>query len=507
MKRSILTIVAAVAFVLGAAAQTAQTQYVMQIKKTNGEIIPVNADEIADVSFVSAQASVRTLMQQGIQEAAKSLAGRINFTGLKTLTSINQQLLLAMENTPKFATTVQTMLALAAEANPKAVEEGNPLAQYGFETYSELVPELLRFRVVLKGDEAFAITTSEAMEFVFPAVIPSTSQTVDMTLSIKSVGENMKTVIPSIKNPKKAMIYYLPEKFELTMTADVAGQKLTVFTGELNNKVTKAVAESPYVNLLTDNVEITGKFQSHIKGFEQYGIKDDKNVISFGLGFDMIQKKQKIAFGFEQEDIPLVSINSETSFTETPKLIQGLMQGNLKELISTLDLGNAISTGSLADIVASFINGRSLDKLSINLLGRLELNISCSDELAFLQQVKAMIQAHRDRKTKEEVDAYSKAMNQLLKISVKVISSNVGELSLPVEIQTELVGVDYVALPAIKFPDEQDYTPVSSLIETETLKYAMNIVSHSFTPVSDAVKTTISMATTVLGIVFGGTAE
>jgi hypothetical protein len=52
MKRSILTIVAAVAFVLGAAAQTAQTQYVMQIKKTNGEIIPVNADEIADVSFV-----------------------------------------------------------------------------------------------------------------------------------------------------------------------------------------------------------------------------------------------------------------------------------------------------------------------------------------------------------------------------------------------------------------------------------------------------------------------
>jgi hypothetical protein len=90
---------------------------------------------------------------------------------------------------------------------------------------------------------------------------------------------------------------------------------------------------------------------------------------------------------------------------------------------------------------------------------------------------------------------------------VKVISSNVGELSLPVEIQTELVGVDYVALPAIKFPDEQDYTPVSSLIETETLKYAMNIVSHSFTPVSDAVKTTISMATTVLGIVFGGAAE
>ena len=490
MKRSILTIVAAVAFVLGAAAQTAQTQYVMQIKKTNGEIIPVNADEIADVSFVSAQASVRTLVQQGIQEAAKSLAGRVNFTGMKTLTSINQQLLLAMENTPMFATTVQTMLA-----------------QYGFETYSELVPELLRFRVVLKGDEAFAITTSEAMEFVFPAVIPSTSQTVDMTLSIKSVGENMKTVIPSITNPKKAMIYYLPEKFELTMTADVAGQKLTVFTGELNNKVTKAVAESPYVNLLTDNVEITGKFQSHIKGFEQYGIKDDKNVISFGLGFDMIQKKQKIAFGFEQEDIPLVSINSEASFTETPKLIQGLMQGNLKELISTLDLGNAIGTGSLADIVASFINGRSLDKLSINLLGRLELNISCSDELAFLQQVKAMIQAHRDRKTKEEVDAYSKAMNQLLKISVKVISSNVGELSLPVEIQTELVGVDYVALPAIKFPDEQDYTPVSSLIETETLKYAMNIVSHSFTPVSDAVKTTISMATTVLGIVFGGAAE
>ena len=203
MKRSILTIVAAVAFVLGAAAQTAQTQYVMQIKKTNGEIIPVNADEIADVSFVSAQASVRTLMQQGIQEAAKSLAGRINLTGMKTLTSINQQLLLAMENTPMFATTVQTMLALAAEANPKAVEEGNPLAQYGFETYSELVPELLRFRVVLKGDEAFAITASEAMEFVFPAVIPSTSQTVDMTLSIKSVGENMKTVIPSIKNPRR----------------------------------------------------------------------------------------------------------------------------------------------------------------------------------------------------------------------------------------------------------------------------------------------------------------
>jgi type II secretory ATPase GspE/PulE/Tfp pilus assembly ATPase PilB-like protein len=99
----------------------------MQIKKTNGEIIPVNADEIADVSFVSAQASVRTLVQQGIQEAAKSLAGRVNFTGMKTLTSINQQLLLAMENTPMFATTVQTMLALAAEANPKAVEEGMTL--------------------------------------------------------------------------------------------------------------------------------------------------------------------------------------------------------------------------------------------------------------------------------------------------------------------------------------------------------------------------------------------
>ena len=94
------------------------------------------------------------------------------------------------------------------------------------------------------------------------------------------------------------------------------------------------------------------------------------------------------------------------------------MQGNLKELLAKLDLGNAISTGSLADIVAAVISGRSLDNLTISLLGRLDINISCSDNLAFLQQFKAMIQAHRDRKTKEEIDA--------VKTTVAMVSTVLG---------------------------------------------------------------------------------
>ena len=43
MKKSILTMAAALAFSLCA---SAQTQYVMQIKKNNGDIVRMNADDV-----------------------------------------------------------------------------------------------------------------------------------------------------------------------------------------------------------------------------------------------------------------------------------------------------------------------------------------------------------------------------------------------------------------------------------------------------------------------------
>ena len=73
-------------------------------------------------------------------------------------------------------------------------------------------------------------------------------------------------------------------------------------------------------------------------------------------------------------------------------------------------------------------------------------------------------------------------------MSAKLTCKGVNQV-IPMKLQTEKFGVDYWAMPAFNFADEQGYVPFTQLLDKESVEYAINIVDHAAEPMAGAIVT------------------
>ena len=136
-------------------------------------------------------------------------------------------------------------------------------------------------------------------------------------------------------------------------------------------------------------------------------------------------------------------------------------------------------------MLVALMTGSNFDG-SLTLNDDLTTSISISDCAKAIQLHREMGHARRNYADQATIDGYTQQLNELM--SAKMTCKGVNQV-IPMRLQTEKFGVDYMAIPSLNFADEQGYVPFTQLLDKESVEYAINIVDHAAEPMAGSIIT------------------
>lgn len=487
MKKSLLTLIAASALSLGA---SAQTQYIMQVTKTNGQTELINADEVLSVSFVQGELSPKVVMMNEIRNSLYGIASRkLNFAALNMGNALLAELAKIAAADDGVIAAMQQDAISKVKGQVKPVEEGSELAKAGYQKYAVLDFNL--FDGVYSFSEDGEMTKGDATGQIvinFPVDLEDYSGNVTATL--KGSEKRSEMLVSYLKDKTVALIIRLPETINVTMSNK---DGVSLYDGKLNIAFEKKSEGSSYFNLLADKWTISSELNAHLKDL------NDENTLTTSLSYDGSTGTVASAYGFSLNGQSVIERKAQVTLpilTSIPLLIQGMGSMSDSNNGSPLDIiASILSTGDAKEMVAGFsyvlLNGASLDNYEITLLGDLTITASISDIYKAIQTNKALKEARRNGADEATISKSVEQLNQYIKLGLKAKKLNA---ELPAKLVTTKVGVDYTPLPAVSF-DGKEFTPITELIDVKSTGYIINIADHCVQPLSTAV--------TSLGVITG----
>ena len=136
-------------------------------------------------------------------------------------------------------------------------------------------------------------------------------------------------------------------------------------------------------------------------------------------------------------------------------------------------------------MLVALMSGGSLEG-TLTLNNDLTTTLSVKDLGKAMQLQKEMAHARRSYADQATIEGYTQQLNEL--VSAKMTCKGVNQ-EIPMRLQTEKFGVDYWAMPAFNFADENGYVPFTQLLDKESVEYAINIVDHAAEPMAGAIVT------------------
>jgi len=495
MKKSILTMAAALAFSLCA---SAQTQYVMQIKKNNGDIVRMNADDVQGITFESAALSDRTALIDHVRNIAKGLAEQgANFSSRNVVSELTSQFAKVLVDNAAFFKSTTDAIVQAAIMSAKDVEEGSELQQKGYSKYIDVSLDQLYGRYIIPSEGAPVVEPAAQIEFIFP--VTTEKGTTNCMTTIKAVGATSKMVHPVIQDRSIALILHLPESIVLE-SGELNGETFTKVFDSTINCTFEPNGKSQYVNVIKNKWTLSGVQHSFLEGKE--GFLPDKNVITFSRSFDPVTTGQMSSeMAFAQNGQPILEWKGcatiptlPTIISTFPELIAALMQSagidgsSLSDLIS----GSSIS---IVDLLLPLLTGSTIDNMEVWAMGDLGFKVKVTDIPTLQTTLMQLREARYQHKGKDAIDALVQQLNTVTegKVSCKALSQE-----LPFKMVTEKFGIDYIPAPAVKFADEEDYVPMSELADKETIEYTINFMAGTVPLLADNAKTIEEIFMTLL---------
>lgn len=487
MKKGLLTLIAASALSLGA---SAQTQYIMQVTKTNGQTELINADEVLSVSFVQGELSPKVVMMNEIRNSLYGIASRkLNFAALNMGNALLAELAkIAAADNGVIAAMQQDAIS-KVKGQVKPVEEGSELAKAGYEKYAVLDFNL--FDGVYSFSEDGEMTKGDATGQIvinFPVDLEDFSGNVTATL--KGSEKRSEMLVSYLKDNTVALIIRLPETINVTMSNK---DGVSLYDGKLNIAFEKKSEGSSYFNLLADKWTISSELNAHLKDL------NDENTLTTSLSYDGSTGTVASAYGFSLNGQSVIERKAQVTLPILSQISMMIpMISNMMSLNngSPVDMiASILSTGSAKEMVAGIsamlLNGASLDNYEVTLLGDLTISASISNIYMAIQTNKALKEARRNFADEATISQSVEQLNQFIKLGLKAKKLNA---ELPAKLVTTKVGVDYTPLPAVSF-DGKEFTPITELIDVKSTGYIINIADHCVQPLSTAV--------TSLGVITG----
>ena len=286
-------------------------------------------------------------------------------------------------------------------------------------------------------------------------------------LKLEARGDTYKQLAKRLGNEELAVVILVPSGFLFSISSMVTGSWKDAFKGVFAN-VFELSGESEFVNPKTDAVSIAGFLQSEIGELPGGKYAPDATSLTFALDNDPVANKSNMKFTFWQNSKSMIDLDCTAEYPD-------------KEI----DFTQFTTSKSILDVLVALISGSTLEG-SFTLNNDLTTTVSISDCSKTMQLQREMAHARRNYADQATIEGYTQQLNEL--VSVRMTCKGVNQV-IPMRLQTEKFGVDYMAMPSLNFADEQGYVPLTQLLDKESVEYAINIVDHAAEPMAGAIVT------------------
>ena len=395
----------------------------------------------------------------------KDIAENLNFYSWDLANTINQEFNTTVLNNPEFEKAIIPLFIQKVRESIKPVEEGSELAKMGYKQYATIDLTEFNYRFTMKEDgSGFDVEPAEDFEMIINGVIAKHK------LTLKASGDTYKQLAKRLGTDELAVVILVPSDFAFTLAGNVDGGWIEGFKGEFKNDV-KMSGESEFVNPETDGLNITGKLETALPGSPDKMRAADATELYFSFGQDPAADKGGMLFSFVHNNKKRIELNTVVTGPEGKEILTGL---------------SAFSTsGSILDVLVAMMSGNNIES-TITLNDDLTTAVSISNCGKVMQLQKEMAQARRNYADQATIEEYTKQLNGL--VSAKMTCKGVNQV-IPMKLQTEKFGVDYWAMPAFNFADEQGFVPLTELLDAESIQYGINIIDHAAEPMAGAIVT------------------
>ena len=407
---------------------------------------------------------------QHTRQNLKDLAENLNFASWEIANEINQEFNTTVLNNPEFEKAIIPLFTQKIRESVKPVEEGSELAAMGYKQYATIDLTEFNYRFTMKEDgSGFDVEEAEDFEMIINGLNPLTQQWEKglCKLTLKASGDTYKQLAKRLGNEELAVVILVPSGFLFSIASMVPGDWKDAFKGVFAN-VFELSGESEFVNPKTDAVSIAGFLSSEIGELPGGKYAPDATSLTFALDNDPVANKSNMKFTFWQNSKSMIELDCTAEYPD-------------KEI----DFTQFTTSKSILDVLVALISGSTLEG-SLTLNDDLTTTISISDCAKAIQLHREMAHARRNYADQATIEGYTQQLNELM--SAKMTCKGVNQV-IPMKMQTEKFGVDYMAMPSLNFADEQGYVPLTQLLDKESVEYAINIVDHAAEPMAGAIVT------------------
>ena len=407
---------------------------------------------------------------QHTRENLKEVAENLNFSLWETANNINQEFNTTVLNNPEFEKAIIPLFTQKVRETAKLVEEGSELAAMGYKQYATLDLTKFNYRFTMKEDgSGFNVEEADDFEMIINGFNPRTQEQEKgvRKLTLKASGDTYKQLARRLGNEELAVVILVPSDFEFSIASMVPGSWKNAFKGVFKNNV-KMSGESEFMNPKTDAIGITGVLTSGIEKIPGGKFPADATSLTFAISHNPAVNESGMNFSFVHNGKNMMELDCTAEY---PERESGVTQFTTSK--------------SILDVLVAMISGSNFEG-SLTLNDDLTTSISISDCTKAIQLQREMAHARRNYADQATIEGYTQQLNELL--TARMTCKGVNQV-IPMKMQTEKFGVDYWAMPALNFADEQGYVPFTQLLDKESVEYAINIVDHAAEPMAGAIVT------------------
>jgi hypothetical protein len=375
----------------------------------------------------------RAIFQAHVSKNLKQLAQELNIAPWQAANLVNSNFNSAVLAQPDFMSTFQQQLLQSVKQTLQPASD--ELAADGF-----------------KYQGTVALTT--LLDWL-------AQQCEDPLITFTPQGDLTPVLAQHLSNDTVAVILLIPSQLQFSISSALHGEQAELFKGTLQLAST---AQGINANPLIDTWSLSGTVYATIPATSG---EVDAATLQFTISQDGTNNKSTNKMAFVHNGKKMIELDA----THT-------QENGLSVLPQFSD------DASLLDMVYSFVSGKKIDSLKLTLLDDMTITLSISDCAAATRIWQEAKTARRGYASFSAIDPFTQQLNQLITASV---SCKDIDQQLPVMLVTTQLGFDHLALPALKFADENYYAPLTSLIDQPTMLYAINIVDHCLDPAQQTI--------------------